>query len=111
MRELFAAGSVRGKLWLASAATALLIVGAAIIGLRGTAPLGGPASQPAANTPFQAALAVGPAAASTAASAGAKPATAPLASAKTPSFDIVSVDPRGQAVIAGRAAPGDRVRV
>ncbi|MGD9614613.1 MAG: LysM peptidoglycan-binding domain-containing protein [Alphaproteobacteria bacterium] len=28
-----------------------------------------------------------------------------------PSFDIVSVDRSGQAVIAGRAAPGDRVRV
>src|SRR4051812_15591297 len=28
-----------------------------------------------------------------------------------PSFDIVSVDQRGQAVIAGRALPGDRVRV
>ena len=29
----------------------------------------------------------------------------------SPSFDIVPIEPRGQAVIAGRALPGDRVRV
>ncbi|MGE0260961.1 MAG: LysM peptidoglycan-binding domain-containing protein [Alphaproteobacteria bacterium] len=31
--------------------------------------------------------------------------------AKPPSFDVVTVDRAGRAVIAGRAAPGDRVRV
>jgi nucleoid-associated protein YgaU len=35
------------------------------------------------------------------------PASAPVA----PSFDVVKVDPTGHAVIAGRAAPGARVRV
>jgi nucleoid-associated protein YgaU len=39
----------------------------------------------------------------------------PLAAAKPaatgPSFDIVKVDPAGHAVIAGRATPGDKVRV
>ncbi len=35
----------------------------------------------------------------------------PLSKAQPPSFDIVTVDRAGQAVIAGRAEPGDRVRV
>lgn len=44
----------------------------------------------------------------------ARPAPAPPRSpapAILPSFDIVTIDPHGQAVIAGRAMPGDRVRV
>jgi hypothetical protein len=74
----------------------LLIMVAAAIGWRNTAPPSRPAPQPAvAASP----LAPAPAA---------KPATVPA----TPlGFDIVRVDPRGQAVIAGRAMPGDRVRV
>ena len=39
------------------------------------------------------------------------PPVAGVARRPPPSFDIVSVDRRGQAVIAGRAAPGDRVKV
>jgi nucleoid-associated protein YgaU len=35
----------------------------------------------------------------------------PTALDRPPSFDIVNIDPAGQAVIAGRAAPGARVRV
>jgi nucleoid-associated protein YgaU len=35
----------------------------------------------------------------------------PPATEKPPSFDIVKVDPAGNAVIAGRAAPGSRVQV
>jgi nucleoid-associated protein YgaU len=35
----------------------------------------------------------------------------PARPAPNPSFDIVRVDPQGHTVIAGRAAPGDRVRV
>src|SRR4051794_28698249 len=52
------------------------------------------------------------------ADAGSAPASASLTargprvhSPGPPSFDIVSVDQRGQAVIAGRALPGDRIRV
>jgi nucleoid-associated protein YgaU len=41
----------------------------------------------------------------------AAPVAKPSAPVRTPSFDIVKIDPDGQAVIAGRAAPGDRVRV
>jgi nucleoid-associated protein YgaU len=86
---------VRGIVWLGSAAAALLIVVAAVIGLRGTPPPGKPA----------------PAASPLPAPQAAIPAPAPGAVATPPSFDIVRVDPQGHAVIAGRAAPGDRVRV
>ena len=75
---------------------ALLIAFAAVVGLRGTAPPNRPAPQPTAAAPSQPA---------------ATPATTPAAPAKPPSFDIVRIDPQGQAVIAGRAEPGDRVRV
>ncbi len=75
---------------------ALLIAFAAVVGLRGIAPPNRPAPQPTAAAPSQPA---------------ATPATTPAAPAKPPSFDIVRIDPQGQAVIAGRAAPGDRVRV
>jgi nucleoid-associated protein YgaU len=43
--------------------------------------------------------------------AAATPVPAPPAGPVVPSFDIVKVDPGGNAVIAGRAAPGARVRV
>ncbi len=75
---------------------ALLIAFAAVVGLRGIAPPSRPAPQPTAAAPSQPA---------------ATPATTPAAPAKPPSFDIVRIDPQGQAVIAGRAEPGDRVRV
>lgn len=85
---------------------ALLIAVAVVIGLRGTPPSSRPAPQPAlAASPQPAPAAPLPAQAAT------QPATAPAASATPPSFDIVRVDPQGHAVIAGRAAPGDRVRV
>ncbi len=91
--------SVRRVVWLGSATAAVLIVLAAAFGLRDTAPPSTPAPQPAVPT------APLPAAAAT------TPATAQVVPATLPSFDIVRVDPQGQAVIAGRAAPGDRVRV
>lgn len=78
---------------------ALLIAVAAVVGLHGTAPSSRPSLVPALAAPSQPA----PAAAATP-SAQAVPET-------PPSFDIVRVDPQGQAVIAGRAMPGDRVRV
>jgi len=87
---------MRTIVWLGSAMAALLIAFAAVVGLRGTAPPSRPAPQPTAAAPSQPA---------------ATPATTPAAPAKPPSFDIVRIDPQGQAVIAGRAAPGDRVRV
>jgi nucleoid-associated protein YgaU len=90
---------VRIVIWLGSATVAVLIVLAAAFGLRDTAPPSSPAPQPAlATSPL-------PAPAAT------KPATAQVTPGAPPSFDIVRVDPQGQAVIAGRAAPGDRVRV
>ena len=90
-------GSVRRIVWLGSAAAAVLIVFAAALFLRGTAPPKSPAPQSASAT--------APLPAPTA------PAKPPGSGIVQPSFDIVRVDPRGQAVIAGRAAPGDRVRV
>ncbi len=80
---------------------ALLIAFAAIIAWRGTVPPSEPPSHPVLTAPSRPAPAA----------AAATPATAPAAPAKSPSFDIVTVDPRGQAVIAGRAMPGDRVRL
>lgn len=97
--------ALRGVVWLGSAVIAVLLVAAAAIGLY--------------NAPPDRAWRL-PDGAKQAAPAAAKPALPPVASvtvpqapaaAKPPSFDIVSIDPRGQAVIAGRAAPGDRVRV
>jgi nucleoid-associated protein YgaU len=89
---------VRRIFWLGSATAVLLIVLVAVLGLRGTSS-SSPAPQPG---PLTAALPspVGPA-----------PAAKPAASEKLPSFDIVRVEPQGHTVIAGRAAPGDRVRV
>lgn len=95
--------SLRGIVWFAWGAVALLIAAMAAHGLYGVpsrtarqpaAPLAEP-SRPAVSERAS------PAAAVPSGEHGAKP----------PSFDIVSVDRRGQAVIAGRALPGDRVRV
>jgi nucleoid-associated protein YgaU len=96
--------SLRGTVWFAWGVVALLIAATAILGMRGeperVARQPDPLSPPPAGT-------VG-----TVPTPPAVTATQPAApSAKPPSFDIVSVDRRGQAVIAGRAAPGDRVRV
>src|SRR6266542_191615 len=91
-----AGNHVRSTFWLATSAVALLLAVVAVLGLRGTAPPIGAILDPPATT--QAAHAAVPA-----------PAPAPLD--RPPSFDIVKVDPSGQAVIAGRAAPGARVRV
>ena len=95
---------MRRIVWLGSAAAAVLIVVALVIGLRGTAPPKSPAPQSASVTsPLSTPTATNP--------APAAPAKPPGADIVRPSFDIVRVDPQGQAVIAGRAAPGDRVRV
>lgn len=85
---------VRRVVWLGSATAALLIVIAVVgIGWRSTAPM--PPSPESPHPSATAAMAV----------------PAPAAPATAPSFDIVRVDPQGHAVIAGRAIPGDRVRV
>jgi nucleoid-associated protein YgaU len=98
----FASGeAVQRSLWLGSSAAALLLAAAAFFGLRGvpdTRRVVAPAPVVAKPPPAPAAAAA-PAKAS------------PVAPDRTPSFDIVKVDRDGQAVIAGRAAPGDRVRV
>jgi hypothetical protein len=90
------AKAVRGIVWLGCGlATALLLV-AAVIGLRGTPP--DRTAQPPAESHSAPIVASTP--------AGKAESAAPL-----PSFDIVTVDQRGQAVIAGRAGPGDRVKI
>ena len=94
---------MRGVVWLGSAVIIVLLVVAAAIGLRSLTPERTSQRPNAAQQPAPAAK--------TDAAARQTQATAPAASPKPPSFDIVSVDPRGQAVIAGRAVPGDRVRV
>lgn len=83
------------SLWLGSGAAVLLLAGAAMYGLQGT-------QEPRRVVP-PAPVAANPAPAPAALAQAAQPVV--------PSFDIVRVDPNGQAVIAGRAAPGDRVRV
>lgn len=94
---------MRSIVWLGSGLAALLILVAAVIGLRGTAP--DRAARPVAATPSAASTAPTPPAPTSASPAAA---VAPL---PRPSFDIVTIDPHGQAVLAGRAAPGDRVKV
>lgn len=90
---------MRRVVWLGSAAAALLIVIAAAIGWRATAPPSRPAPQPVVTaSPLPAASAT-------------EPAPAPVPPPGPLGFDIVRVDPQGHAVIAGRALPGDRVRV
>jgi nucleoid-associated protein YgaU len=85
---------LRSTFWLAAGAAALPLV-VVVLGLRGVAP---PAS--AILDPPRATQA-----------AHAAPTAPPTALDRPPSFDIVNIDPAGQAVIAGRAAPGARVRV
>jgi len=82
---------VRRGLWLGAGVVAILVA-AVIFMMRGTTPppkpvAAVPAAQPAPAAP-----------------------TPPI-SALGPSFDIVKIDPSGHAVIAGRAAPGARVRI
>lgn len=74
----------------------LLVV--AVLGLRGTTPPTSAILDPPRTT--QAAQA-----------APRTPAAAPTTLDQPPSFDIVNIHPTGHAVIAGRAAPGARVRV
>lgn len=79
-----------------------------------TAPLSGTASTGAASSgaaPVQ--QAAKPKAAEAATAQPAQPAQTPTPSARPrpPSFDVVRVEPTGEAVIAGRAAPGSRVTV
>ena len=85
---------MRSIVWLGSGMAALLFAVAAVVGLRGTPPPSRSAPQPAPAALTQPA-----------------PATASTPASVVPSFDIVRIDPNGQAVIAGRAAPGDKVRV
>jgi hypothetical protein len=88
--------AVRRVVWAGSGLVAVLLLVAAVIGLRGTPP------DRTAQSPGEARA---PAAAPSQPAPAAKPALPP------PSFDIVTVDRQGQAVIAGRAAPGDKVKV
>ena len=94
--ELRGQKTVRLTLWLAYGLMAVLLLVAAVIGLRVTPP--DHTAQPLAEK-------------SLAQPAPSAPAPAVKATAPLPSFDIVTVEPRGQAVMAGRAAPGDRVKV
>jgi len=85
---------VRRIVWLGCGLLAVLLLAAAVIGLRGTPPDRTAASRPEARQATEA-----------------PSVAASQPKATLPSFDIVTVDQRGQAVIAGRAAPGDRVTV
>jgi len=87
---------MRRIVWLGCGLLAMLLLAAAVMGLRGTPPDRTAASRPEARQAAEAPSAATP---------RPKP-TPPL-----PSFDIVTIDQRGQAVIAGRAAPGDRITV
>jgi nucleoid-associated protein YgaU len=80
---------VRRVIWL-GAGVAILIVAAILYVTRGRE-TPGPAAPPQ--------------------QAASPPAAAAKSSPTGPSFDIVKVDPAGHAVIAGRATPGDKVRV
>jgi nucleoid-associated protein YgaU len=94
-------GAVQRSLWLGTGAAALLLAAAVSYGLRSN-------PEPrhvAPSLPPQAATLAPPSA------PVAQPAPAPTAPDRTPTFDIVRIDPAKPAVIAGRAAPGDRVRV
>jgi nucleoid-associated protein YgaU len=84
------------RVWLGSGAALLLLIGAAFLGFYDSCGCQ-PAPLPLPPVPPLAAPAAVPAA----------PAIAPRA----PSFDIVRIDPGGQTVIAGRAAPDAQVRV
>src|SRR6185369_251900 len=90
--------SLRGVVWLAWGGVALLLATTAILGLY-NAPEWAARQHETSISPPARPVDTGPP----------PPAAAP--EAKPPSFDIVSVDRNGQAVIAGRALPGDRVRV
>jgi LysM domain len=89
---------MRRIVWAGSGAAALLLAVVAIIVWRITTPPSEPAPPPALTAAPQPAPMP-------------PPATVQAAPPKPPSFDIVTVDPHRQAVIAGRAMPGDRVRV
>jgi nucleoid-associated protein YgaU len=97
--------TVRRNVWLGCGLVAVLLLVAAVIGLRITPP-GGTAQPPAEMRTAQRPAEMGPAPPAPNAPAPDAKAISPL-----PSFDVVTVDPQGQAVIAGRAAPGDRVKV
>jgi nucleoid-associated protein YgaU len=98
-RHVQGTGHLQRIVWLGSA-LAVLLIALAIVVWRNPAPpvpadLRAAASPPVAPRP----------------AAAASPPATQEAPAKPPSFDIVSVDPNGHAVIAGRAAAGDRVTV
>lgn len=86
----------RRWIWLGTAAVAIIVI--ALI-VRDNSPRLPPRVEPPAPPPQAAATAPAPAA----------PAATP--GPTVPSFDIVKVDPGGNAVIAGRAAPGAKVNV
>ncbi|MGE5271436.1 MAG: LysM peptidoglycan-binding domain-containing protein [Thiohalocapsa sp.] len=90
---------MRTIVWVGSAMAALLLAIVAIVVLNGSPPAPPPATAAARPAPNPSSSAPKRAAAA-----------APAVPVK-PSFDIVRIDPTGAAVIAGRGAPGDTVRV
>src|SRR4051794_31286774 len=90
--------SFRGVVWFAWGCVALLLAASLMLGLY---------REPDQSAGQQTARQSSPARPNAAGSASAPASSMPV----LPSFDIVSVDQHGQAVIAGRARPGDRVRV
>ncbi len=109
---------VQRGVWLGFGAGAVLIAIAGVMLWRDAAPVKPPPEPPRLQAAAPAPAAPKPA--PTAPASTVQPGPTPAAPGGTPgavpgdrapSFDIVKVDPSGNAVIAGRAAPGDRVRV
>jgi nucleoid-associated protein YgaU len=91
----------------------VVLVVAVVLGTRPSPPPAKPAVASAPVAPGTAGAAPAPAAPAAAAPGTPRPDTTatPTPALPAPSFDIVRVDPKGSAVIAGRAAPGAEVTV
>lgn len=94
--------SIHRSAWLAGGAAILVVTGAAML----WRPLTGGGSVVRSSAPVST---TAPAAPTAPPAAAAQPPVAPKPN--TPTFDIVKVDPSGNAVIAGRAAPGAQVSI
>jgi nucleoid-associated protein YgaU len=103
-------------IWVAAAASAVVAAGAgAFAWTHPGFPWRTPTAPVAASAPAERTQTVPPAAppppAASAAAPGGKAPNEAVASPQKPAFDVVNVDPSGEAVIAGRAAPNAKVEL